>query len=143
MPILAQNTSSTPSGDELRQMRQMLEQQSRQIDVLAQEIARLNLLLESKYPGAASALAESSDTAAAAPPSAPPKAVAVDETTPAGPVHIVTRGETLTAIARRYKVTVPEILKMNKITDARRLQIGQTLVLPPNARIPASPTPQP
>jgi len=137
-PLLAQDAtdSSSPSGDELRDLRQVIEQQSRQIDVLAQEIARLNLLLEGKKTPADLATGseetgQNTDTAAPA------------ATAPAGLIHIVTKGETLTAIAKRYKVTVPELLKMNKITDVRRLQIGQQLVLPPNAKIPASPTPHP
>jgi hypothetical protein len=135
-----------PAGDELHILRQMIEQQSRQIDVLAQEIARLNLLLEGRTPTAAG-LAPS--PAAEAPEAATgedgiPKAVAATAPgTPAGPVHIVTKGETLTAIARRYKVTVPDLLKVNKIADVRKLQIGQTLALPPGAKIPESPTPSP
>jgi len=135
-PLRAQEPadSSSTSGDELRDLRQVIEQQSKQIDVLAQEIARLNLLLEGKkaVPDLAADSDQTTETAAPA-----------GATTPAGPIHIVTKGETLTAIAKRYKVTVPELLKMNKITDVRRLQIGQQLVLPPNAKIPASPTPHP
>jgi len=138
-----------PAGDDLRIMRQMLEQQSRQIDVLAQEIARLNLLLEGKNSNAP-APAPVPDAAADAPTPEPPvlKAAPVDTSAPAkgtatGPVHIVTKGETLTVIARHYKVTVGAILKVNKIVDARKLQIGQTLVLPPNAKIPQSPSPVP
>ncbi|MGA3171913.1 MAG: LysM domain-containing protein [Chthoniobacteraceae bacterium] len=138
-PLLAQDAanSSGPSGDQLRDLRQMIEQQSKQIDVLAQEIARLNLLLEGKKtpPDLATGSEETDQTAGTAAPDT--------ATTPAGPIHIVTKGETLTAIAKRYKVTVPELLKMNKISDVRRLQIGQQLVLPPNAKIPASPTPHP
>jgi LysM repeat protein len=87
---------------------------------------------------------------ATTPETTPPKAVEVaapaaetSPTPPTGPVHVVTKGETLTAIARRYKVTVPELLKVNKITDARKLQIGQMLALPPDAKIPVSPTPSP
>jgi hypothetical protein len=149
-----------PAGDDLKIMRQMLEQQSRQIDVLAQEIARLNLLLEGRTPSAPGLAATPATEAepvpaAPAPEPAAPKAMAVPadttaavKATPTGPVHIVSKGETLTVIARHYKVTVAELLKVNKIVDVRKLQIGQTLVLPPNAKIPqstppaASPQPQ-
>ncbi len=145
--------SNAPAGDDMKILRQMLEQQSKQIDVLAQEVARLNLLLEARTPTSAglapspadaSPIGESSipkalpaQAADDAPPSAPEKA------TPAGPVHIVTKGETLTAIARHYKVTVPELLKVNKIADVRKLQIGQTLALPPGAKASESPSPSP
>jgi len=146
----AEQTQQTEStGDQIEDLRQMLDQQSKQIDVLAQEIARLNLLLEGKN-GNAMAPAPATDASAQAPalarPATPPKAVAADapaapEPTPGGPVHIVTKGETLTAIAKHYKVTVPELLKLNKIADVRRLQIGQTVFLPPDAKIPPSPSP--
>jgi LysM repeat protein len=121
----------------------MIEQQSRQLDVLAQEIARLNLLLEAKNPASPGA---ESPPAEAAPPvpnetNAPKALPAEPAPPPAGPVHIVAKGETLTAIAKRYKVTVPELLKVNKIADVRRLQIGQTIVLPPGAKLQESPTP--
>ena len=146
---LAQNspgTSNGPAGDEMRVMRQMLEQQSKQLDVLAQEIARLNLLLEARTPTAAG-LAPSPAEAPAPADNAgsnPPKAELAEEApTPPAATHIVSKGETLTAIAKHYKVTVPELLKVNKIADVRKLQIGQTLVLPPGAKTQESPTPSP
>lgn len=125
----------------------MLEQQSKQIDVLAQEIARLNLLLEARTPTGQGLAPSPAESQAPAPPT-PPKALPVESseaaaTPPTGPVHIVAKGETLTAIAKRYKVTVPELLKVNKIADVRKLQIGQTLALPPDAKIPESPPPSP
>ena len=140
-------------GDDLETIRQMLDQQSKQIDVLAQEIAHLNLLLEEKNAGASPATAATAAVEtqpAAVPEATPPKAMPVAPAAdadaapaPTGPVHVVSKGETLTAIARRYKVTVPELMKVNKITDARKLQIGQTLLLPPDAKIAESPTPSP
>jgi len=146
--LLAQNAadSNAPAGDELRMLRQTIEEQSKQIDVLAQEIARLNLLLETRTPTAAGLAPSPADAPApAAPEPSVPKALPVEAAgaTPAGPVHIVTKGETLTAIAKHYKVTVPDLLKVNKITDVRKLQIGQTLVLPPGAKLAESPTPAP
>jgi LysM repeat protein len=151
------NPSNAPAGDELKILHQMLDQQSRQLDVLAQEIARLNLLLEGRTPTASglapSPAAEASLSNQPAPaspagtapaPKAPkaPKAVAVDEAaSPGGPVHIVTKGETLTAIAKAYKVRVADLLKVNKITDVRKLQIGQSLALPPGAKLQESASP--
>jgi LysM repeat protein len=144
--------AQSSGGDELKEMRQMLEQQSRQLDVLASEIARLNLLLEDRNNGgpapagglaAANAEAPKAVPAAQAVQAAQAAQAAQDEPAPGGPVHIVAKGETLTAIAKRYKVTVPELLKVNKIADVRKLQIGQTLVLPPGAKLPESPTPTP
>ncbi len=150
--LLAQGASdsSAPTGDDFKILRQMIEQQSRQIDVLAQEVARLNLLLDARNSSASGLVPSPSQVPASEEPSIP-KAVPVRATAPtpgtpafpAGPVHVVAKGETLTAIAKRYKVTVPELLKVNKIADVRKLQIGQTLVLPPGAKITESPIPSP
>jgi LysM repeat protein len=45
-------------------------------------------------------------------------------------MHTVTRGETLTSIAKMYKVSVDELQKANNIEDGRKLQAGQTIVIP-------------
>lgn len=44
--------------------------------------------------------------------------------------HIVQRGETLSEIARLYRVTSKELQSLNDIRSARSLQIGQRLVIP-------------
>jgi LysM repeat protein len=59
----------------------------------------------------------------------------------------VARGETLTSIAKQYKVGVEELQKFNHIEDGRKLQAGQTIMIPPSPASPAasaspSPTPQ-
>ena len=48
----------------------------------------------------------------------------------AAPKHTVAKGETLTSIAKVYNVTVSDLLKLNKIENDRKLQIGQTLTIP-------------
>ena len=155
LPAQDASDSNAPVRDELKLLRETIEQQSKQIDVLAQEVARLNLLLEARTP-TATGLAPSPAESPAPGETSIPKALAVQpaqtsgapeaklaSATPAGPVHIVTKGETLTAIARHYRITVPDLLKVNKIADVRKLQIGQTLALPPDAKTPESPTPSP
>jgi LysM repeat protein len=57
----------------------------------------------------------------------------------AGNTHIVARGETLTSIAKMYKVTVDELQKANHIEDGRKLQAGQTISIPTSG----TPTPTP
>lgn len=42
----------------------------------------------------------------------------------------VQSGETLSVIAQRYHVTVAEIMKVNNITDARKVRAGQELMIP-------------
>jgi len=54
-----------------------------------------------------------------------------------GDTHTVARGETLTSIAKMYKVGVEELQNFNHIEDGRKLQAGQTIM------IPGSPSPAP
>ena len=58
-----------------------------------------------------------------------------------GNAHIVARGETLTSIAKMYKVSVDELQKANHIEDGRKLQAGQTIMIP--AAQPAAPSASP
>lgn len=44
--------------------------------------------------------------------------------------HLVTRGETLTHIARRYGVSVDDLRATNPTIEPRRMQIGQRVVVP-------------
>lgn len=44
--------------------------------------------------------------------------------------HTIQRGETLSTIAKRYKVDIAVLRSYNKIKNERRLQIGQTLKVP-------------
>jgi LysM repeat protein len=68
-----------------------------------------------------------------------PAATTVSSPLPAGAnTHVVARGETLTSIARMHKVTIDELQKLNHIEDARKLQPGQTLVLPATAATPGA-----
>ncbi|HVM10674.1 MAG TPA: M23 family metallopeptidase [Acidimicrobiales bacterium] len=53
-------------------------------------------------------------------------------------VHKVAPGETLGSIAKRYKVTVDELKKLNDIKDERRVRDGRELTLPDSAEGAAS-----
>ena len=48
--------------------------------------------------------------------------------------HVVRRGDTLSAIAARFGVPVEGIMEMNGLRSARRLRIGQELVIPKPVR---------
>ena len=53
----------------------------------------------------------------------------------AGPrTHVVKSGEFPAAIARRYGVTVPQLLAANPGVNPRQLRVGQTLKLPEPGR---------
>ena len=56
---------------------------------------------------------------------------------PAGPAtprtHVVVRGDTLGALAVRYKITVAALVAANRLaSDRERLRIGRRLVIPPS-----------
>ncbi|MDR3334541.1 MAG: M23 family metallopeptidase [Treponema sp.] len=45
-------------------------------------------------------------------------------------VHIVQRGETIYSIARSYSVKSEDLMRLNGISDAQKLQIGRRLTIP-------------
>ncbi len=122
---------------EIRELRQIVEQQSKQLETLAQRVAKLSEALDHQKPAASPASnagaeappAPASPTAAPAPVT-PPSAVEAARAE-AVPKHTVAKGETLTSIAKLYNITVSELQKVNKIENDLKLQIGQTLTIPP------------
>ena len=66
---------------------------------------------------------------------APPEAATV-----ASPrTHTVAGGEHLTGIARRYGVSIAEIVAANGISNASRIYVGQVITIPGAAATPAAP----
>ena len=121
-----QAEEATPA-QELRDLRQAVQQQSKQIELLAEQVARLTRALDSqKNPDAAAT------TSVEAPKPLPQFATEVPkaETVNAGPRHVVVKGETLTSIAKQYNIPINELKTANKIENERKLQIGQVLILP-------------
>lgn len=110
---------------ELAQLRKQVEQQNAKIDALTDQIARLNVRLDN-----AGITAPSTPIARPAEVAAPVPRVISD----AAKVHIVVKGESLEKIAKQHATTVAELQKLNNITDPKKLQIGQQLVLPPEKK---------
>lgn len=125
-----ENAAPGQSQDsELREMRQAIGQQSARIEELARQIARLAALVEKgRAPADTATPAQTDGLEAETQPQEPE--IRKAEAAPQGQAHVVTKGETPTSIARLYKVTVAELLQANKIVDDRKLQIGQTLIIP-------------
>lgn len=65
-------------------------------------------------------------------PNPPSKATAETAAKPAASVstYDVKKGDTATSIAKRFGVTVDSLLKLNKVSDPKKLQLGQTLKIP-------------
>lgn len=115
-----------PSGKDLDALRQSIDDQSKQIEALTQEIAHLTEVLEAHGISAGA-------TPAASPAPENPEAATSGSAQPApeAPVtHTVTKGETLTSIAKHYKISLVDLEKLNKIENDRTLQIGQILAIP-------------
>jgi len=129
----AQTFAPTPAQSaeaaQLQALAKKIDEQNTKIDTLSQQILKLEQQIASMRPGVMIGEGAASPAASAAPAETPRPA---DGTT-----HTVQRGETLTSIAKMHNVSVSELQKYNHIEDDRKLQIGQTIL------IPASPTPAP
>jgi LysM repeat protein len=121
---------------QLEALAKKIDEQNAKIDALSQEILKLEQQIAHLRPGVM--IGESTPSAAS------PATAAGSSPHPAGGnTHIVARGETLTSIAKTYKVGVEELQKANHIEDGRKLQAGQTIIIPaasPAASGSASPT---
>jgi LysM repeat protein len=135
----------SPNAQELHALRQAVEQQSKQIEMLAEQVGRLTRALDQRKsaeptvktteatPAPAPATTTSIESNKPAPESTPeapkgeevPKAEAVP-----GTKHVVAKGETLTSIAKHYNISIADLKNANKIDNERKLQIGQILSVP-------------
>lgn len=119
--LAQQPTPGAASDDDLRAIRLLLEQQSRQLETLTLQVSRLNQLIE----------ARGGPTAAATPITEDMPPVESDVATGApGRTHVVAKGDTLVSIAKRHDVDVDDLRRINNIQDVRKLQIGQALTIP-------------
>jgi LysM repeat protein len=126
-PASAQTSESKPrksdDATQLEALAKKIDEQNAKIDALSQEILKLEQQIAHMRPGVM--IGEST------PSTASPVAAAASSPHPAGAnTHIVARGETLTSIAKMYKVTVEELQNANHIEDGRKLQAGQTIIIP-------------
>ena len=48
----------------------------------------------------------------------------------ASTTHVVAKGETLTSIARRYRLSVERLVQVNHLSKQAPLQVGQKLIIP-------------
>jgi len=120
----------TPDEEKLAQSAQLealakkIDEQNAKIDALSQEILKLEQQLSHGRPGVMIGEAAPAPATGAAP------GASASHSTVEGNTHSVARGETLTSIAKMYKVTVDDLQKANHIEDGRKLQAGQTITIP-------------
>src|SRR5438876_7700569 len=128
----APKADKSHDATQLEALAKKIDEQNTKIDALSQEILKLEQEISHIRPGVMIGEATPSSPNLAAPIASPSH--------PAGAnTHIVARGETLTAIAKMYKVSVDELQKANHIEDGRKLQAGQTIIIPMSG----TPTPTP
>ncbi len=129
----AETKAEDAAAAEVKALRQIVEQQGKQIEALSAQVSRLNSRMEGI---AETPAATTTHTAAPAAPAADsaefaiPAARVVPPHPPAN-VHIVVKGESLEKIAKSHGTTVPDLQKINRIPDPKKLQIGQQILLPP------------
>jgi len=131
-------TPPSPSGEGansmlLEALTKKVDEQNAKIDALSQQILKLGQQLAAARPGVM--IGEATPAAAPTSNAEPPKP------TQAGNSHVVAKGETLTSIAKMHKVSVEELQKLNHIENDRKLQIGQTIMIPASAAAPPAPSP--
>lgn len=135
--ICATAPGQSPSGDKLDAalldaLTKKIDLQNAKIDALSQQILKLEQQVSALRPGVM--IGEN------------PPAVTTAATTEApkppqtGNSHVVAKGETLTSIAKMHKVSVEELQRFNHIENDRKLQIGQTIMIPASSAA-SSPTP--
>jgi LysM repeat protein len=144
--------SSQATKSDLEAMKAQLKEQEERINKLSQEVSKLYESLGKQKPVNAAAKtetqkpeapkAEPASTPAATPGTA--DTAGVDNPTPNDTkTHVVAKGETLSAISKAYGVSVQDIEQLNKIEDAKKLQAGQTIKIPPSGAATPSPSPTP
>jgi LysM repeat protein len=132
--------AQTFAGDDktekmLEALSKKIDEQNAKIDTLSQQILKLEqqvskstrpgvMIGETPSPSPATSTASATEASKPAPQS--------------GNSHVVAKGETLTSIAKMHKVTVEELQKFNHIENDRKLQIGQTIMIPPSASSPSA-----
>src|SRR6266481_7691177 len=120
----APDAEKSTEAAQLEALKKKIDQQNAKIDALSQEILKLEQQLSHVRPGVMIGEDATAPATAAAP------AGSTSHPAIAGNMHTVARGETLTSIAKLYKVTVDELQQANHIEDGRKLQAGLTIIIP-------------
>jgi LysM repeat protein len=118
----APHEGKSAESAQLEALVKKIDEQNAKIDALSQEVLKLEQQLSHARPGVI--------IGEAAPAPATAAGASASHSPVEGNTHTVARGETLTSIAKMYKVTVDDLQKANHIEDGRKLQAGQTIAIP-------------
>jgi len=131
----AKSSSSSSEATLLLALTKKIEEQNAKIDILSQQILKLEQQVSHMRPGIMIGESEPSPATAGTAATPVPRSPSGN-----GNTHTVARGETLTSIAKLYGVGVGELQRFNHIDDPLKLRAGQTLMIPPpNASSASSP----
>jgi LysM repeat protein len=138
--VCAKAPAQTPAGDKSEQalleaLSKKIDEQNAKIDTLSQQILKLEQQVSHIRPGVMIGETPSPTATTTTPTSATTEA---SKPTQSGNSHVVAKGETLTSIAKMHKVSVEELQKFNHIENDRKLQIGQTIMIPVSASSPSA-----
>jgi LysM repeat protein len=134
----AQTLAPTPADNtnaQLQALTKKIEEENTKIDMLSQQILKLEQQLANTRPGVMIGEATPPPAATATAAAESPGRTGSENT------HTVARGETLTSIAKIHNVTVSDLVKINHIENDRKLQIGQTIIIPAPSTPAASASP--
>lgn len=122
--LLAPLAPLAHAGPGMGALEQIIEQQKKRIAELEKE----NAQLKAQVPTAG---------APAATPAAAPSGGEMAPVNWSGKTYTLEKGDNLAKIAKKCAVPVEDLMKLNDIKDPKKLQIGQVLKLPDNAKIPS------
>ena len=126
------NTAATQTA-QLQELTKKIEEQNAKIDMLSQQILKLQQQIGTQRPGVMIGEgAPSTSLSISATSTSTPASAESSTKAGSGNSHIVARGETLTSIAKMHNVNVSELQKFNHIDNPLKLQAGQTLLIPPS-----------
>lgn len=147
--LAAQEKGGPSTQGDLEAIKAELRSQDDRINKLSSEVGRLIEALKEKgivVEKGTAAAPKASPVPSANPSATAPGTVGVDNASPTAVggtrSHVVAKGETLIQIAKQYGVTVDDIEQLNKIQDAKKLQIGQTIKIPGGGSPSPAPTEQ-
>ena len=128
----ATQTAATQTA-QLQELTKKIDEQNAKIDMLSQQILKLQLQLSNQRPGVMIGEgAPSTSTSTSTTPTSTPAPAESSAKPGDGNNHVVARGETLTSIAKMHNVSVSDLQKFNHIDNPLKLQAGQTLLIPPS-----------
>ena len=132
-PHAAATQSAAGQAAQLQELTRKIDEQNAKIDMLSQQILKLQSQLSDQRPGVM--IGEGAPATSTSATSVTSTSTATSESSAKGANgngHVVARGETLTSIAKMYSISVSDLQKFNHIDNPLKLQAGQTLLIPPS-----------